>query len=123
LTKIARALSDQSRVRALLALKNHQLCVCQIMELLGFAPSTVSKHMSILKQAGLVESRKEGRWVYYRLAGASAPAVVLETISWVTGLLQSSEQISQDSSRIEEIVRMDPAALFQRSPNQHKEEK
>ena len=93
------------------------------MELLGFAPSTVSKHMSILKQAGLLKSRKEGRWVYYRLAGASAPAIVVETISWATVSLQSSEQISQDSSRIEEIVRMDPAALCQRSQNQHKGEK
>ena len=65
---INKALSDESRVRALLALRDQELCVCQLIELLGLAPSTVSKHMTILKQAGLVEGRKDGRWIYYRLA-------------------------------------------------------
>jgi ArsR family transcriptional regulator, arsenate/arsenite/antimonite-responsive transcriptional repressor len=45
------------------------LCLSQIIELLGLAPSTVSKHMAILHQAGLAETRKDGRWIYYRLAG------------------------------------------------------
>jgi len=49
-------------------LSGGELCACQIIEMLGLAPSTVSKHMSILRQAGLVETRKEGRWIYYRLA-------------------------------------------------------
>ncbi|MBW2408107.1 MAG: winged helix-turn-helix transcriptional regulator, partial [Deltaproteobacteria bacterium] len=48
---ITRALSDQNRVRALMALKDRELCVCQIIELLDLAPSTVSKHMSILANA------------------------------------------------------------------------
>ena len=50
-----------------------ELCVCQIVELLGLAPSTVSKHLAILKQARLVDSRKEGRWMFYRLADEDAP--------------------------------------------------
>ena len=66
---ISKALADEQRVRVLLALQRGELCVCQVVELLGLATSTVSKHMSILKQARLVESRKEGRWMYYRLAG------------------------------------------------------
>lgn len=64
---VTKALSDKHRVRALLALRYGELCVCQITEFLKLAPSTVSKHMSILKQAGLVISRKQERWVYYRL--------------------------------------------------------
>ena len=63
---IAKALADENRVRLLLALQKQELCVCQLIELMGLAPSTVSKHMSILKQARLVEARKQGRWVYYR---------------------------------------------------------
>ena len=66
---IAKALADENRVRLLLALQKQELCVCQLIELIGLAPSTVSKHMSILRQARLVEARKEGRWVYYRPAG------------------------------------------------------
>jgi ArsR family transcriptional regulator, arsenate/arsenite/antimonite-responsive transcriptional repressor len=60
---ITNAMADDSRVRAVLALKHGQPCVSQIVELLGLAPSTVSKHLSILPHAGLVESRKTDRWV------------------------------------------------------------
>ena len=55
LMAVTKALADESRVRILLALKPGKLCVCQIVELLQLAPSTVSKHMSILKHARLVE--------------------------------------------------------------------
>jgi len=50
---IAKAFSDENRVRALMMLCNGELCVCQLIEMLGLAPSTVSKHMTILYQAGL----------------------------------------------------------------------
>ncbi len=73
LVNVARALADESRVRALLALRGGELCLCQIIELLGLAPSTVSKHMDVLFRAGLVERRKEGRWHYFQLAGRPAP--------------------------------------------------
>ena len=73
---ITRALSDENRVRTLMFLREGELCVCQIIEMLGLAPSTVSKHLSILKQARLVETRKKGRWIYYRLPeGEVSPAV------------------------------------------------
>ena len=65
---ITKALAEENRVRILLALEVEELCVCQIIELLELAPSTVSKHMSVLRQARLVDGRKEGRWMYYRLA-------------------------------------------------------
>jgi DNA-binding transcriptional ArsR family regulator len=64
---IANALGDKSRLRTVLALTRGKLCVCQIAELLQLAPSTVSKHLSILKEADLVETEKSGRWVYYSL--------------------------------------------------------
>ena len=67
---VAKALADANRTRALMCLRDGELCVCRIMELLQLAPSTVSKHLDILYRAGLVESRKEGRWIYYRLADA-----------------------------------------------------
>ena len=52
---ITGALADETRVRTLLALRKGELCVCQITELFGLAPSTVSKHLSLLFQAGLVD--------------------------------------------------------------------
>ena len=70
---VIKALADENRVRALLALRSHELCVFQVTELLGLAPSTVSKHTSILKQARLVDSRKNGHWIYYLLADNDVP--------------------------------------------------
>ena len=65
---LTKALADPNRVRLLLALRGGELCACQITELFGLAPSTMSKHLSILYQAGLVDSRKNGRWVHYGVA-------------------------------------------------------
>ena len=65
---VSRALSDESRLRVLMALSGGELCLCQLIELLGLAPSTVSKHMQLLQQAGLVDYRKQGRWRFYRLS-------------------------------------------------------
>jgi len=108
---ITRALSDQNRVRTLTALKNRELCVCQIIELLELAPSTVSKHMSILANARLVEGRQEGRWRFYRLAGDDAPDEVLEAIAWTFRSLSNSPQIRQDTERLNDILKIDPEVL------------
>lgn len=64
----AKAISDITRLRMLKLLEGGELCVCEIMEVLNLVQSTASKHLNILKMAGLVESRKEGTWSYYRLA-------------------------------------------------------
>jgi DNA-binding transcriptional ArsR family regulator len=67
----AKAIGDPSRVRILKLLEGGELCVCQIIPVLGLAPATVSKHLAILKAAGLVRQRKQGRWIHYRLADHS----------------------------------------------------
>ena len=103
---ITKALSEENRVRIILALRNGELCVCEIIALLSLAPSTVSKHMSILRQAGIVEGRKEGRWMYYRLAGKDAPGEVQRAISWVCGSVLEKEVIRNDAKRLDEILRV-----------------
>ena len=108
---ITRALSDQNRVRTLMALKGRELCVCQIIELLELAPSTVSKHMSILANARLVEGRQDGRWRFYRLVGDDATNEVRDAIAWTFRSLSNSQQIRLDSERIKEILKVDPEML------------
>src|ERR1035441_7788100 len=93
---VTKALSDPSRVRILLALRRKELCVCQITELFGFAPSTMSKHLSILHQAGLIHSRKTERWVYYRLPGRSMPAAVRAAMVWVQKSVADTPEVGQD---------------------------
>lgn len=108
---VARALADENRVRVLLALQGRELCVCQITEFLGLAPSTVSKHMSILKQAYLVDSRKEGRWMHYRLAGRNAPPAVRKAIRWLQQSLAEDSDALADAKRVEAIERLDKQQL------------
>ncbi|OGL43529.1 MAG: hypothetical protein A2161_13215 [Candidatus Schekmanbacteria bacterium RBG_13_48_7] len=108
---ITRALSDRNRVRALLALKDRELCVCQIIELLALAPSTVSKHMSILKQAHLVEGRKEGRWMYYRLPEGERYPGIKAIITWVFNYLSKDSVNKKDIKKLGEILKQDPEVL------------
>jgi ArsR family transcriptional regulator len=107
---ITKALGDENRVRVLMALNCGELCVCQIIELLNLAPSTVSKHMSILKQARLVESEKNGKWVYYRLA-SGAPKAAAEAIEWAKRHLLSEATIRRDAKDLKAIVKQRPVEV------------
>jgi ArsR family transcriptional regulator, arsenate/arsenite/antimonite-responsive transcriptional repressor len=111
LLNITAALADENRLRALLALRKGELCACQVIELLQLAPSTVSKHLAILKQAGLVESRKQGRWMHFRLAGSEAPAAVKEAITWVLAHSRSDPLAKSDRQRLCCILEQDPQDL------------
>jgi DNA-binding transcriptional ArsR family regulator len=110
---ITKALSDQNRVSIVLALEGRELCVCQIIQFLGLAPSTVSKHLAILKQARLIEDRKDGRWMYYRLADEDAPIEVREAIGWVCRSFadSTSPKIKKAAQRLQAILALDPKEL------------
>jgi ArsR family transcriptional regulator, arsenate/arsenite/antimonite-responsive transcriptional repressor len=108
---ITKALADDNRVRALLALRQGELCVCQITELFGLAPSTISKHLSILSQARLVDSRKEGRWIYYKLPGKEAPRAVRAAIDWIEKSLIDDPRVARDNQALKKILKQDPAEL------------
>jgi DNA-binding transcriptional ArsR family regulator len=107
LLAVTKALSDANRVRALLLLRGGELCLCQVVEMLGIAPSTVSKHMAVLHQAGLVESRKEGRWVHYRLPDPGAPALVRDAVRWVKECLARDPRAVADAKRLKVVRKMD----------------
>ena len=114
LIAITKALADENRVRALGALREQSLCVCQIVELLELAPSTVSKHLAILRQAGLVTSRKEGRWIYFALPEDEGAPEVASTLDWLFARLDASPRYGEDRKRLHQILQEDPVALCQR---------
>jgi ArsR family transcriptional regulator len=107
---IARALADEGRVRIILALQYAELCVCQIVELLQLAPSTISKHMAILRQARLVRARKRGRWVYYRLEPAGNP-LAAKVLTWMSESLRQLPELTEDRERLKEILSTGPETL------------
>lgn len=100
---ITKALSDETRLRLLMALRGGELCVCQLIDLLQLAPSTVSKHMALLQQAGLVERRKDGRWHFYRLTDQPPSVAADQAVTWVTESLAEEPIILEDEKRLEEI--------------------
>jgi DNA-binding transcriptional ArsR family regulator len=99
------ALSDESRLRLLYALRHGELCVCQLIALMELAPSTVSKHLSLLRDAGLVDSRKNGRWVYYRLAVHPEFPVMGKRAAPLFQSLATSLQIKSDDRKLKAICR------------------
>jgi len=110
ITAVARAMGDEGRVRVLGLLKGGELCLCQIVDILGLAPSTVSKHMSVLRQAGLIEQRKEGRWHFYRLAsGRGAAPMVRRALKWVMSSLENEPTVAADAKRLCGLCRKKPA--------------
>lgn len=65
--EVLKAIAQPTRMRILLLLADHELCSCELVEMLGITQPAVSQQMNVLKRAGLVSERKEGTWVYYQL--------------------------------------------------------
>lgn len=100
--EILKALSDLNRLRIVAALGRHdELCACQITELLQVTGATASRHLSVLQHAGLLDSRKEGRWVYFRLA---PPASTEAVFQWLGKSFGESGQLQADFKALEKIV-------------------
>jgi DNA-binding transcriptional ArsR family regulator len=104
---ITKALSDETRVRALLSIKEGELCVCQIIEVLGLAPSTVSKHMIVLQQARLVQRRKKGKWHFYRLPEGRDGTAAKRALAWIVKALGNDPRIKEDARKVRAVRKED----------------
>jgi DNA-binding transcriptional ArsR family regulator len=111
---IMKALADPNRLRVVVALRGRELCLCQVVELLGLAHSTVSRHMSILQQARLVDARKDGRWNYFRLAEDPDRPEAVQAAVLVVQSLERDAQIQDDVKHLKQILKMNPEALCRR---------
>lgn len=107
-----KAIADPNRVRIISILQGRELCVCQITKMLELAPSTVSKHISILRQASLIEDRKDGRWMYYRLPD-KPNTLSKEVIALVKNSLINDDQVNNDNKLIKEILSVSKEELCQ----------
>lgn len=116
---ITKALADLNRIRILCALSDRgELCVCQVQELLALAPSSTSKHLSVLASAGLLHVRKEGRWAYYSVAGDSElPEDSAVVVHWLTSQAAKEKALHEDRRRLREILSYTPEELCQRQAN------
>lgn len=75
LTKLFRALGDETRLRIVALLSHGELCVCHLEKALDLTQPNASRHLSILKSSGVVDSRRDGTWVYYSVVQQQSEAV------------------------------------------------
>ncbi len=110
LTAIFKALSDRNRLRIVAALlKQDELCACQLTELIQVTGATASRHMGVLISSGLVDSRKDGRWVYYRLCRKQTDLGIL--IDWVESQLSNDPDAISDATTLTDITSCEPEDL------------
>ncbi len=109
---ILKVLAEESRLRIFMALHGQELCVCQIVALLGLAASTTSKHLALMYQAGILDQRKEGRWAHYQVSREWLRTHTgLE--KWLSSVLTSSPRMTADRVRLDEIFAMPLEQLCQ----------
>lgn len=111
LEAVLKVLGDRTRLRILGLLLHGETCVCDIHETLKAPQPKVSRHLAVLRHAGLVDSRREGLWVHYRLAHLADPrlALVADTVRHVLAQLDA---VQRDAARLQQRgSRCTPAPL------------
>jgi len=102
-TGVMKALSDPNRVKIIKMLQHKELCVCEIQALLGIAQPTVSKHLKVLDDAGLVVLKKRGLWVYCHLSDGSTNAYVATLLGNLRHWLEETAECSELREKIDSV--------------------
>jgi len=105
--RVMKALSDPSRVKVVKMLQHKEMCVCEIQFALGLAQPTVSKHLKVLEEAGLVHSKKAGLWVNYTLSAGGGSPYAATLLGNLKHWLQDDPDIGQLVKRVPIIRRED----------------
>jgi ArsR family transcriptional regulator len=103
--RVMKALSDPNRVKILKMLQHRTMCVCEMQEALQVAQPTVSKHLKLLEDAGLVAFNKEGIWVNYYLADGSSSPYVATVLGSLRHWLEDDLEVSDLVERLPTIRR------------------
>ncbi len=106
-----KAAADPTRTRILKLLERGELCVCQVQAVLALAPSTISKHLAILKAAGLVADRRDGRWIHYGLTPDGPNPHAADVLALLRGRLDRDPTVAADRRRLREVQRVSVTEL------------
>lgn len=97
LVDLLKVLAHPMRLRILALLRDGELCVCQIVDVLGVATSTISEHLAALRKAGLLVERRDGRWVHY---GLSPKPELVDLLQALWPHVDAVGQVAQDSKAV-----------------------
>lgn len=103
--KVMKALSDPNRVKMIKMLQRRILCVCEIQAALGLAQSSVSKHLKILEEAGLIVFSKDGLWVNYQLADGGKNPYAASLLGNLRHWLDEDPEVARLMERLPDIRR------------------
>jgi ArsR family transcriptional regulator len=101
LAEVYRALADETRLRILALLRDGEVCVCHLQGSLRLPQPTISRHLAYLRKTHLVEARREGVWMHYRLAASESP-VVKQVIESALHALTHAESTAKDTARLKQ---------------------
>ena len=103
--KVMKALSDPNRVKIIKMLQNKVMCVCEMQAALQIAQPSVSKHVKILEEAGLVAFHKDGTWVNYHLTDGSASPYAASLLGNLRHWLENDAGVAEIVERLPSIQR------------------
>jgi len=96
------ALGDKTRLRLLNLMGEREICVCYLVEVLNQPQPKISRHLAYLRRAGIVDARREGKWMHYRIVPPSntgGARVLRQTLAW----LQQEREMQIDCSRLAKV--------------------
>jgi ArsR family transcriptional regulator len=102
ISRMFKALGDDTRLRILFLLQQKDLCVCEIVKILDVSQSKASRHLAYLKNAGLVEDRREGVWIYYTL-DKSKDRFWQHLLAYLNGCYDRSQVLAADLVKLQGI--------------------
>jgi len=103
--KVFKALADPTRLRIVHLLRRRELCVCELMFVLDMEQSRVSRHMRVLREAGLADDVREGRWVVYRIPDPARPVLDGLLAGALAGRVEGPGEAAADLRKLGECVR------------------
>jgi len=101
LAEVFRALADETRLRIMSLLRDGEVCVCHLQGSLRLPQPTISRHLAYLRKAGLAEARRDGVWMYYRLASPRSP-VVKQVVESALHAMTHAESTVHDVARLKQ---------------------
>ena len=104
IVKVFKALSNETRLRMLMLIERQELCVCEVEQILGMGQSGVSHHLSILSDAGLAETRRQGTWMFYRSAGSGASPYHARVVGTLRDWTKDKDWLEVDLANLEKCV-------------------
>jgi len=104
IVEVLKALSDETRLRILILVAQEEFCVCEVMQILGMGQSRISRHLNILRDAGLVEVRRQGTWMFYRSAEGESSEHHMRMVELLRDWVAGNDLVGNDLAKLEKCL-------------------